>query len=288
MKMCFVVLHYKTLEATIECVESLLLLNEQKDIAIVVVDNGSNDGTGQSIKKKYQHLDRVRVLIENQGRGFSAGNNIGYIYAKKNFSPQYIALLNNDTMILQKDFISLVEKAFKETGFAVLGPDIYEPAHGKHQSPVRMRIPSVSDIEKEVEEHKRLRRHMVKYEMEERCMNFLSKFKKKKMESSSKHSRIMENVVISGAGLIVSSDYINHYEKAFEPEVQFYYEETFLLLKCMRDHMKVVYYPGIQIVHKHRVSTSKNRNFIEKRKFFHGNIIESGERLIEFMKDKGI
>ena len=48
-KFVFVILHYKTEKDTIECIESIKKLS-YKNIEIVIVDNGSQNGTGENLK----------------------------------------------------------------------------------------------------------------------------------------------------------------------------------------------------------------------------------------------
>ena len=60
-----------------------------KDFEVIVVDNGSTDGSVDLIKKVYPE---VRLILLPENRGFSIGNNTGI----KNSTSEYIALLNND------------------------------------------------------------------------------------------------------------------------------------------------------------------------------------------------
>jgi GT2 family glycosyltransferase len=46
----FVILHYKAIQDTLECIESVLNNIASDDYSMVVVDNGSNDGTGDDIR----------------------------------------------------------------------------------------------------------------------------------------------------------------------------------------------------------------------------------------------
>lgn len=60
------------------------------------------------------------VLIKNhKNHGFADGNNIGMIFVMENFNPQYILLLNNDTVVdenFMAEMVSLAEEE-KEIGF---------------------------------------------------------------------------------------------------------------------------------------------------------------------------
>lgn len=70
------------------CLKSLLA-QTHKDFEVIVVDNGSSDGSVELVKKGYPDA-RLICLAEN--KGFSIGNNIGI----KSSTSEYIALLNND------------------------------------------------------------------------------------------------------------------------------------------------------------------------------------------------
>jgi GT2 family glycosyltransferase len=66
------------------------------------------------------------ILIENDTNyGFAEGNNIGIDFALKNLNPDYIMLLNNDT-IVDKDFLKiLVEEGEANIKVGLLGPKMY-------------------------------------------------------------------------------------------------------------------------------------------------------------------
>lgn len=81
---------------------------------IVVVDNGSTDGSQKFIKKYFPDVE----LLENEKNlGFVRGNNVGIKYAIVQ-GAKYIALLNNDTEI-DKDWLkSLVDCINKDENIA--------------------------------------------------------------------------------------------------------------------------------------------------------------------------
>lgn len=68
-----------------------------KNFEIIVVDNGSTDGSIEFIKIKYP---KVRIIESKNNLGFSGGNNLGIKVAKG----KYILLINNDVWI-KKDFL---------------------------------------------------------------------------------------------------------------------------------------------------------------------------------------
>ena len=74
-----------------EAVQSLL----EQDLAgleVVVVDNGSSDGSAEALEKRFG--DRIRLLRNGRNLGFGAGNNVGIRSARG----RHLLLLNNDAI----------------------------------------------------------------------------------------------------------------------------------------------------------------------------------------------
>jgi GT2 family glycosyltransferase len=100
-KVGIILLNYKGVKDTIECVKSLEKIS-YKNLHIIIVDNHSQDGSYEKLKNS---LDSKHIIIEAKANGgFAKGNNIGIDYALK-MGCDYILLLNNDTLV-EKDFLT--------------------------------------------------------------------------------------------------------------------------------------------------------------------------------------
>src|SRR5687767_13566896 len=76
-----------------ECLNSLLKI-DYSPYEIVIVDNGSKDGSVTYIKEIQKENKNV-ILVENlKNLGFAEGNNVGFAHAKG----ELVLLLNNDTI----------------------------------------------------------------------------------------------------------------------------------------------------------------------------------------------
>ena len=64
------------------CLESLLCNSQDADIELVVVDNASTDGTAEYLRDLAERDSRVRVLRNDENRGFAAGVNQGLAAAR--------------------------------------------------------------------------------------------------------------------------------------------------------------------------------------------------------------
>ena len=79
---CFVILNYKTWREAAACAESILKTQQGQDIRIVLVDNGSGNGSEESLREEFAGEKRVHVIASEKNLGFARGNNLGIRYAK--------------------------------------------------------------------------------------------------------------------------------------------------------------------------------------------------------------
>jgi GT2 family glycosyltransferase len=95
---------------------------------VIVVDNGSTDGTLDLVRGQFPE---ARV-VEQENRGFGAGNNAGMRAA----SGRYFLLLNPDAWLTEGALEDLVAFADKHPEAAVVGPRLLNP-DGSLQRSVR-------------------------------------------------------------------------------------------------------------------------------------------------------
>lgn len=78
-------------------------------VSIVVVDNGSSDGTVDFIKDAY---NEVHLIESSENLGFGQANNVGIRYALDN-GCDYVYLLNQDAYVFTDMFMELINVAEK-------------------------------------------------------------------------------------------------------------------------------------------------------------------------------
>jgi GT2 family glycosyltransferase/glycosyltransferase involved in cell wall biosynthesis len=89
-----VVVTFDGLDLTRACLESLARETWPR-LEIIVVDNGSSDGTVEYLRQAPVVDARIRTILNAENRGFAAANNQGIASA----SGDVIVLLNNDTVV---------------------------------------------------------------------------------------------------------------------------------------------------------------------------------------------
>jgi len=81
-------------KVTLRCLESLSKIN-YTNYQIVLVDNGSKDGTSEAVAESFP---KVMILKHGTNRGAARGRNTGIRYAAKRFAFDYILIIDNDTV----------------------------------------------------------------------------------------------------------------------------------------------------------------------------------------------
>ncbi len=109
-----IILNYNVKELLLKCLESIFKDPNSKNWQVIVVDNASEDGSAEAVKKKYLNSQiQVEVVESKENLGFAGGNNLGVKYAKA----QAVLFLNPDTLVVG-DAVS------KSLEFLLSNPDI--------------------------------------------------------------------------------------------------------------------------------------------------------------------
>ncbi len=102
-----VVLNYNGRRHLDACLEALLAQRLAGGFEVLVVDNGSSDGSVEHLRR---HWPRVRLVEAGTNLGFAAGNNLGIRHA----GGDHVVLLNNDTRVRPGWLEALVEAAERD------------------------------------------------------------------------------------------------------------------------------------------------------------------------------
>ena len=275
----FVILHYKNIKDTLDCIASIKKQNRH-DYSIVIVDNGSlND-----IEKEILKQESEDIIYNQENLGFATANNIGASYAIQKYAPDFLIVLNNDIVLTESNFIEKVYQSYKENSFDFMGPKIITDG-GESVNPFPV-YRSLESVEKAIHKAKKLIRIYQSF-----CLTFLLNvyMKLKHILIPPRHlengKKSLKDVAIHGCCIIFSKKYYQKYDTIFYPGTFLYHEEEFLEYRRIQDHLISFYDSSIQVFHKEGASLNtifeKNR---EKLIFRNQEIIKSLELLKQLMK----
>ena len=284
----FVLLHYGQYETSLRCAENLLEKLEG-DYRVIIVDNASPDGSGPKLKERFRVEERVEVILLEQNKGFSGGMNEGYRIAKEQ-GYRFIALINNDTLVLSEHICRIIWKDYEQYGFGVLGPHIENPdglggfntnpCHGIEMDDIQM----TKSLEWNIQKMKRWIAlddlHLaIPIKRIELCKQFLKKQMKilwrklqKKSWSSTEsvRNRAIEreqfaiNCALHGSYLVLGPAFVEKFE-GLEQVTFLYGEEWLLYRRCRMEGIPIVYEPSIRIWHdEHAVQKMQTGSEIKK------------------------
>lgn len=228
-KLAVVILNYLNYKDTEECVKSIF---EQKyDLCgIVIVDNGSNNGSYEYLSKKYASEELVYVISIKKNLGFAKGNNLGIRYARKKLNAEYVFAVNNDTIFTDSEYFhKLLNASDEQTGVVrsnirIPGGEFYQEGYLDLQYPWVLR--------------KYLDYFFYVHNMEDKNGKIPhNKDKSKKTQ------------ILCGCALLFTPAYFKHY-KGFYPRTFLYCEEAILCLRCERYNLKQIKVEDTEIYHK--------------------------------------
>jgi GT2 family glycosyltransferase len=98
-----VVLNWNGRDLLDDCLESLR--DSYPDLRVVVVDNDSTDDSVEVIRERYDWTELVR---SPENRRWAGGNNLGLAHLRESGLPDFVLLLNNDTIVGEGCLATLV------------------------------------------------------------------------------------------------------------------------------------------------------------------------------------
>lgn len=206
------------------------LANDYPNFEVVVIDNGSNDGSAEYVKL---HYPKAKIISIEKNRGYSGGFNFGLEYAFKNQNADYVVVTNNDVKVDTKVISSLVKIARKDemTGF-VTGkvyyfdkPDTLQTV-GKKEHPIYWSGGHIGNREKDI----------------------------------GQFDNIEERFFADDIFTLVSRKLYNDIG-AYDENFQFQSEEFDWQARAKEKDFKIMYTPGAKIWHKDSMTIGKQSAF---------------------------
>ena len=124
-----------------QCLSSLTKLHEQPPFSLLVIDNGSTDGSVAAIRSQFSDL---AILQTGENLGYAGGNNAGLRWALEK-PYEWILLLNNDTTVAP-DLLEQLERAIQKNPSAkILGTigRLWDPSVGEYMATDHQKVDMV-------------------------------------------------------------------------------------------------------------------------------------------------
>ena len=215
-----VVVTYNALPWIERCLESL----GGTDAETIVVDHDSTDGTLELVRERFPEAR----LVEQENRGFGAGNNAGMRVA----SGRYFLLLNPDAWLTEGAIERLVAFADEHPEAAVVGPRLLNP-DGTLQRSVRG-YPTPWRIGTEYF-------FLRKLAPRSRALNAF-------FGANFDHESVREAEFLGGACLLVRREAVDSVG-GFDEDFFLMSEEVDWCYRFRQAGWKVLFYPGAEVVH---------------------------------------
>lgn len=243
-----VIASYNTKDLTVAAVKSILELKPEINYEIIVVDDGSSDGSVEALRQLKTKTSKLITIFNKENLGYVRTNNRGIKVAKG----KYILLLNSDTIATPGALESLVEFAKEHPEAGVIGARLLN-ADGTLQ-PSCYHFPTVKNA-------------ILEYWFGKKGL--FEKYAPKGTNPS-------EVEALVGAAFLITPQAL---KKAgmLNPAYKSYFEDMDYCRAVRKTGLKVFYLPQAEIIHYHGASFAKLadeanrwRELIPSSKIYHG------------------
>lgn len=268
MDISVIIVNWNTRDLLLECIRSLASQKGTFQMEVIVVDNGSTDGSQEAVRAAFPDIH----VIENKANlGFGKANNNGITKSRG----RYVCLVNSDVRVMGNCIHGLITYMDTNPDIGISGPKILNP-NLTIQDSCRT-FPSLwNNLSPALGLDKIFRNSP--FFSGEHMFHF-------------KHDVVLPVDYLAGCVLMVRRKALD--EVGLLDERFFIYQEEVDWCKRFQQHgWKISFFPEVAVVHYHGVSSSKDpkRFALERQKALlqywkkhHGSLSVMAMRLIIFL-----
>lgn len=248
-----IIVAYNSEEFISKCISSILKFLP-KNCEVIVVDNNSNDGTLDMLRK---FQAKIKILEPKANLGFAKAANL----ASAEAYGEYFFILNPDTEIKSNIFDELIEFYGSDENIGIVSPKLITP-NGKIQASAK-KEPTVFGAFKE----------------------FVLGIKNSYSFYTPETNDPIEVNVVYGAAILIKRDLFEKL-KGYDEKFFVYYEDIDLCKRVRDLGKKIYYYPKVQVKHLGggtKSEADKNKLNFESSLKYHNFIIVMILQLIFFI-----
>ncbi|MFN2609546.1 MAG: glycosyltransferase [Actinomycetota bacterium] len=218
-----IILTWNALEYTKMCLETLQRVTRHDSFRVIVVDNGSVDGSIEYL----QDLDFITLIQNGENLGYTKGCNIGI---RATSTDEDVILMNNDILVNDSDWLSKLQSvAYSEQSVGVVGTRMVDPEGrlnhaGSYMPPIKLYGHQIGGGELDIGQYTTDR--------EIECTIFALAY--------------LRRDCIEKVGLL-------------DEDLFAYFEDTEYCFRASRLGFKIMYAGGVSPVHHHNTSTRENK-----------------------------
>lgn len=226
MDLSIIIVSYNSKEFIKKCLNSLLASGHNLTIKIIAVDNASQDGSIDLIRKDFPE---IKIISNIRNLGYAKACNQGIEKAEG----RYFFILNPDTKLSGGSLEGMVRFMDENPRCGILGPKLLDK-NGKIQLSCRA-FPSYSTA------------FFNRYSLLTKIFP-RSRYAQRYLKASWSHDRIQETDWVSGAAMLIKRDCLDQIGN-FDEGFFMYCEDIDICQRARKNGWLVIYYPYVEFTH---------------------------------------
>ena len=245
-----IIINFNTKKLIIDCLRSLEKEQSKINKEIIVIDNGSTDGSLKALQKIKIRDANIKLIANQKNLGFAKAANQGI----KKAQGEYLFFLNSDTQVKKDTLGKLISFIKKKSKTAIVGPKLLN-LDGSVQASV-FHFPTFQRAVRE----------------------FWLKEKKAFSKYVPSADEAVEVEAVAGAAMLAKKKLLKRVG-FFNEKYFMYYEDLDLCRRLAKIGCKIYYLPSAAVVHHHGASGKNSappaeqwRRLIPSSKIYHGTV----------------